>query len=141
MACFVVPVAEAIVTSVATHILKSKEKKSKKTENISVNYDLHKSNKIPFSGKLKWLSNMLWGGSALLAFEHLWHGEIQPFFPFITGARTPESLHSMFYEMATVGIGMALTVTAVWTGMLIASNTIEKQKNCNNEKSETGETV
>lgn len=67
MACFIAPVAEAVVVTAATKIVKKKEKKN---------------SGIPFSRKLKWLTNMLWGGSALLAFEHLWHGEIVPFFLF-----------------------------------------------------------
>lgn len=25
---------------------------------------------------MNWLNNMLWGGSALLAFEHVWHGSV-----------------------------------------------------------------
>ncbi|MFR2512674.1 MAG: hypothetical protein ACLS9K_12645 [Lachnospira eligens] len=41
---------------------------------------------LPFSRKLRWLNNMLWGGTALLAFEHVWHGEVTPFFPFLTAA-------------------------------------------------------
>jgi len=35
---------------------------------------------------LGWLTNMLWGGSLLLAFEHVWHGEETPWFPFLTAA-------------------------------------------------------
>ncbi|MDE7365505.1 MAG: hypothetical protein K2N27_11635 [Ruminococcus sp.] len=118
MACFVVPVAEAIVTSVATRILESKENKSEKITPDNVH----------FSEKLKWLSKLLWGGSFLLAFEHVWHGEIKPFFPFLTSAESPESLIAMFNEISTVGVGMALTVTTAWIGMLIISGITEKQK-------------
>lgn len=118
MACFVVPVAEAVVTSVATRILEKNEKKSE--------------NNICFSGKLKWLSKLLWGGSLLLAFEHVWHGEIKPFFPFFTAAESPESFLN---EISTVGVGMALTVTAAWVGMVIVSEVIEKRY----RNSETGE--
>lgn len=122
MACFVVPVAEAIVTSVATRILEAKENKS---ENITPDQD-----HMRFSGKLKWLSKLLWGGSLLLAFEHVWHGEIKPFFPFLTAAENPESFRAMLHEISTVGVGMALTVTAIWIGMLMISEiagTLQKE--------------
>lgn len=123
MACFVVPVAEAIVTSVATHILESKENKSEKITPENVR----------FSGKLKWLSKLLWGGSFLLAFEHVWHGEIKPFFPFLTAAESPESFTAMLNEVSTIGVGMTLTVTTAWIGMLIISGITEKQKEKINE--------
>lgn len=113
MACFIVPVAEAVVTSVATRILESKEKKS------------GNENKVHFSSKLKWLSNLLWGGSSLLAFEHLWHGEIKPFFPFLTAMENADSFSAMIHEMSTVGVGMSLMVTVAWTGMLAVSKVAE----------------
>ncbi|MDE6520095.1 MAG: hypothetical protein K2K91_06520 [Ruminococcus sp.] len=118
MACFVVPVAEAIVTSVATSILESKENKSEKITPENVR----------FSRKLKWLSKLLWGGSFLLAFEHVWHGEIKPFFPFLTAAESSESFTAMLNEVSTIGVGMALTVTTAWIGMLIISVITEKQQ-------------
>ena len=54
--------------------------------------------KIPFSRKLKWLKNMLWGGAALLAYEHVWHGEVVPWFPFLTAAANPEDTAVMLRE-------------------------------------------
>ena len=51
MACFLVPTAEAIVTGVVSNVEKKNE--------VAV------EGKIPFSRKLKWLKNMLWGGAAL----------------------------------------------------------------------------
>ena len=103
MACFVVPAAEAVVTTIVTKVVKSKEKK----ENTS------SEKKVPFSHKLSWLNTMLWGGSALLAFEHVWHGEVVPWFPFLTAMSTPESASEMFHEMATNGVFMALLVTEI----------------------------
>ncbi|MDE6086972.1 MAG: hypothetical protein K2G25_01125 [Oscillospiraceae bacterium] len=102
MACFIVPVAEAIVTTIAEKTLKKHEGNT------------DKNNKIPFSQKLKVLNGMLWGGSGLLAFEHLWHGEIVPFFPFLTNATNPADFAEMMHEMATVGVCMSLVVTAAW---------------------------
>lgn len=47
MACFLVPTAEAIVTGVVSKVEKKNEAAVE--------------GKIPFSRKLKWLKNMLWG--------------------------------------------------------------------------------
>ena len=72
------------------------------------------------------LNNMLWGGSALLAFEHVWHGEVTPWFPFLTNAANPADRAEMFAEMATSGVGMAVLVTAVWMVAVAALSYIEK---------------
>ena len=64
--------------------------------------------------KLHLLSNFLFSGSILLLFEHFWHGEIVPFFPFLTGARSPEDTYTMLQEMSTVGVSMALLITVIW---------------------------
>ena len=111
MACFTVPAAEAIVTTIAGKIIKSKEKHQ--TVDASKNTTDVSSPKIPFSTKIGWLNKMLWGGSALLAFEHVWHGEVVPFFPFLTAVENGEAAE-MLHEMATAGVSMALLVTAVW---------------------------
>lgn len=112
MACFLAPTAEAIVTTV---IRKSVDKNNEKKE------------RNPFVKKLKWLNNMLWGGSALLAFEHVWHGEITPFFPFLTNAANPADAAVMLHEIAVSGTAMAVLVTAVWVGMVLVANAIEKR--------------
>ncbi|MDD2214647.1 MAG: hypothetical protein PHR21_08955 [Oscillospiraceae bacterium] len=70
---------------------------------------------------------MLWGGSALLAFEHIWHGEVVPWFPFLTAATDPSDRAAMLHEMATVGVSMALLVTAAWGLMLLAVHALEKR--------------
>ena len=57
---------------------------------------------------------MLWGGVVLLAFEHIWHGEVVPWFPFLTAMADPADAAEMFTEMATVGVCMALLITLVW---------------------------
>ena len=71
---------------------------------------------------------MLWGGSGLLAFEHLWHGEIVPFFPFLTNAADPADRAEMLNEMGTSGVAMAVLVTLVWVGMVIVSDKLEKTR-------------
>ena len=103
MACFLVPTTEAIVTTI---VKKTTDKKE--THN-------------PFIKRLNWLNNMLWGGSALLAFEHVWHGEIVPWAPFLTNGL------SAVREIATTGVTMAVAVTAVWAGIVAVTNSIAKR--------------
>lgn len=114
MACFLVPGAESIITTITERVIKKSE-------------PAQATGKIAFSRKLKWLSNMLWGGSALLAFEHIWHGEVIPTFPFLTAASNPADAAEMLTEMGTTGVTMAVIVTAVWAGMLVVSHVIEKR--------------
>ena len=127
MACFLIPVTEAVVTTVAAKIV---EKKEKEKESLRITLDgesVESAVKIPFSRKLKWLNRMLWGGSALLMFEHIWHGEVVPFFPFLTAAANPEDASEMLHEMATVGVSMAVLVTIVWLGVAGVTALIEKR--------------
>ena len=129
MACFTVPAAEAIITTVAEKIIKSKEKKAGLSGAVDTkNENKDEVAKISFSTKLGWLNKMLWGGSALLAFEHVWHGEVVPFFPFLTAVENGEA-SEMLHEMATAGVSMALLVTAVWGVMVGVTSLIEKLKN------------
>lgn len=85
MACFLVTAAEAVVvTTVARAVEASEVKKTGKVEvpgAISLD-TVENGTEIPWSRKLKWLSYLLWGGALLLCFEHIWHGEVVPFFPF-----------------------------------------------------------
>ena len=83
--------------------------------------------KIPFSAKLKWLTWMLWGGTILLAFEHIWHGEVVPYFPFLTAMLDPNDAMEMFHEMSTVGVTMAVLITAVWGVMCFVADYIVKR--------------
>lgn len=109
----------------------AKVTKKKENQKISLEPEIKEAGnteKIPFSRKLKWLTNLLWGGSVLLAFEHLWHGEIIPWFPFLTAAGDPESAAEMLMEMASAGVSMALLVTVVWGIMLLAAHSFEKKE-------------
>lgn len=125
MGCFIVPVAEAVVTTVAEKVIESKERK----ESVSISLceaSAHEATKIKFSTKLGWLNKMLWGGSALLTFEHLWHGEVVPFFPFLTAVENGETAE-MLAEMGSAGVMMAVLVTVVWGGMLAITSAMEKK--------------
>ena len=122
MACFLVPTAEAVVVTIISKV------KDHSDANKQVKVDSTKiSDKIPMGRKLKWLSGMLWGGSALLAFEHVWHGEVTPWFPFLTAMGSEADAMEMFHEMATAGVMMAVLVTAVWGIMCVAADIITKR--------------
>ena len=125
MAFFLVPAVEAVITTIAEKVIKSKEK----NEIIKIAFSdgsVGNAEKIKFSKKLGWLNKLLWGGSALLAFEHIWHGEIIPSLPILTAVQNGET-SAMLSEMTTTGSLMALIVTAVWCGMLAVSSVIEKK--------------
>ncbi|HEX08413.1 MAG TPA: hypothetical protein ENG38_01225 [Thermoplasmatales archaeon] len=93
MACFLVPGAEAVVTTVIQKAV-GREKAEK--------------------WKLSWLNTLLWGGVILLAVEHIWHGEVVPWPPFLTAMRNPADIAPMLHEMATIGTAMAIVVTLTW---------------------------
>ena len=119
MACFLVSAAEAVVVTAV-------EKVTEKKGGTAVS-PYQTERRISFSQKLKWLSNMLWGGSVLLAFEHLWHGEIVPWFPFLTAMNDPADTAAMLGEMSTIGVLMAAIITAAWACMVLVTNTMERK--------------
>ena len=127
MACFLVPAAEAIITTAATKIIEKQEKASGGVRVFLDGEAAANAAKLPFSKKIKWLNRLLWGGSALLAFEHVWHGEVVPRFPFLTAAANPAGAAEMLHEMATAGVAMAALVTGIWLVMLGVSAIIEKR--------------
>lgn len=93
MACFLVPGGEAVVTAIVQKAV-GKEKAEK--------------------WKLGWLNTMLWGGTTLLAIEHIWHGEVVPWPPFLTAMKNPAEIAPMLHEMAVNGTAMAMAVTLAW---------------------------
>jgi hypothetical protein len=113
MACFLVPAAEAVVATIIEH----RAAKSTKPESAD-------TGRVPWKTKLHWLTNLLWGGSILLALEHLWHGEISLKPPFLTALETSEGTVTMLEELATVGLGMALMVTLAWVAMIVVADRV-----------------
>ncbi len=111
MACFLVPAAEAVVTTVVMKIVEKKEKNAagERTQRM----------KVEWSRRLRWLNTMLWGGSILLALEHVWHGELVPWPPFLTAVETPGQVGPMLRELATYGVAMAVGVTVIWGIMVV----------------------
>ena len=127
MACFLVPAAEAAVMSVVTKVAASKEKENETVKLEGVGEVVETTRKFTLAQKLRWLTNLLWGGSILLLFEHIWHGEVTFWFPFLTAAADPGDTAEMLHEMATAGVTMAVLVTAVWVLMLLGARVIEKR--------------
>ena len=109
MACFTVPLAGAVAAAGASRCSRIRNSSN------------------PFLSKLHWLVKMSLGGSFLLAIEHVYHGEIIFTPPFLTAMKSAEDTQEMLHEMATVGVSMAILVTAVWVGMVIVSSIIEKR--------------
>ena len=117
MACFIVPAVEAVAVTVAAKVVKQHETHAEA-----------EITRVEWSRKLHWLSALLWGGVLLLAFEHLWHGEIVPFFPFLTAMKSPGETAEMLHEMSTVGVTMAVIVTVVWFAVCQAADLILRRR-------------
>jgi hypothetical protein len=99
MACFTVPLATAVAASAAKRVLPASARRN------------------PFVARFGWLAKMMYGGSFLLAIEHVYHGEIIFAPPFLTAVRDGETA-GMLHEMATRGTAMALLLLAVWAVMV-----------------------
>lgn len=84
--------------------------------------------KIPEKYHINWLNTMLWGGAAGLAAEHVAHGEIVPFPPFLTALNNPADMAAMFQEIATIGLGMVVACTLVWAVMVKVSWIMESRQ-------------
>ena len=93
MACFVVPLVQAIATSAL-------RKWGKKDGFVGRN--------------LASLELMLWGGTMMLIVDHVINGELTWRFPFFTALEQAGGGTVMLREMLTVGVPMSVLVTAVW---------------------------
>ncbi|MBR0415449.1 MAG: hypothetical protein IJI67_10345 [Clostridia bacterium] len=127
MACFIVPAVEAVVVTATAIALKKREMKLEAPAHAAHSALEEKQKKYTWSRYLTWLAALLWGGVLLLAFEHVWHGEVVPWYPFLTAMSDPVDKAEMFHEMATVGVSMAVMVTAVWGAVVaIVSTKVKK---------------
>ena len=131
MACFLVGTAEAIVVTAVAKAVKKKEQAQetqiKAKEGMAAAAAIQEKQGIAWSRKLMWLAYLLWGGALLLAYEHVWHGEVVPWFPFLTAMEDPGDTAEMLHEMATIGVTMCCIVTAVWAGICVAADAIVKR--------------
>ena len=113
MACFTAPLVAAVAAGIARRSVKTSD--PDETETVS------------WATKLGWLEKLSFGGCALLAFEHIWHGEIIFRFPFLTGVRDGNTAE-VLKEIATVGGTMTALILAIWVGMLVVSSILVKRK-------------
>ena len=116
MACFTITAAEAVLVSAAQITVKVLEHKG------VIKYEVGEDGEqqVKWSKKLGILNGMLWGGSFLLALEHIFHGEVVMYPPFLTAMQSAEDTAEMLSEMGTVGVGMALAITITWgVGLLL----------------------
>jgi hypothetical protein len=123
MACFTVPAAEAIVATVVKKRVKSAEAKGIEPKAKALKASESADNRrFSWGVKFSWLTVMLWGGAILLCLEHIWHGEVVPWPPFLTAMTSAAATGAMLHEIATVGVGMAVLVTAVWGVMVVVTD-------------------
>ncbi len=115
MACFLAPLAEAVVVSAVKKTVCKAAGDGKDGKIAAVRE------------KISRLEKMLYGGSFLLAVEHLYHGEISLLPPFLTAMRNPAEIPAMLGELATVGVGMAVLVTAVWAAGEYTASRLKKR--------------
>ncbi len=101
MACFIAPMTVAVITT-----------GTKK--------------KVDSRYHLEWLNTMLWGGVIMLMVEHVAHGEVVPFPPFLTAMNNPADIPVMLGEIATIGTAMTLAIIATWAVMVVVANKAEK---------------
>ena len=112
MACFVVSAVAGIGTAAARHIVKHHEKKLE-LEGKEVDTSKFGSD-IKWSKKLAYLELTLFSGSFVLAVEHIIHGEVVPFPPFLTAMMSKADTIEMFQEIGTVGVAMLGILVGAW---------------------------
>ena len=118
MACFLVSAAVGVGTAVARHVVKHYEKKLA-LEGKEPKVEKFGSD-VKWSKKLAYLELVLFSGSFVLAAEHMIHGEVVPFPPFLTAAANPSDAAEMLTEMGTVGVTMLAILLVAWaTGVFV----------------------
>lgn len=99
MACFVVPLVQAVATSIYR---KANEKKPSRGGTGLL------------ARHISDLEKMLWGGSVMLIVDHIINGELTWRFPFFTALGQTGGAQVMLKEILTVGVPISLVLTAVW---------------------------
>ena len=124
MACFAAPLAEAIIVTAIKSAAFSKRSADKA---IAEGKETRGEKILTIREKIGWLQKLLYGGSFLLAIEHIYHGEVVLYPPFLTAMKNPEDIPEMLHEIATVGVGMAVLTTVAW-GIMLAVSALRKRK-------------
>ena len=138
MACFVVSATAAVGVAAAKYIVRHHEKKNEfnKVEPKDVKF----GSDVKWSKKLAYLELMLWSGSFVLAGEHLLHGEVSPYPPFLTAAgEGPEAVSTMLTEMGTAGVAMLGILVAAWAVGVFVVDLLKWRKRKEAKKSEVVE--
>jgi hypothetical protein len=65
--------------------------------------------RLPEKLRINILNLLLWGGVLGLALEHVAHGEIVPYPPFLTAG-----LEHVIPEMLTMGVPMTMAISGTW---------------------------
>jgi hypothetical protein len=113
MACFLVSATVGIGAAVARHIVKHRENKLEAEGKTQLPEKF--GSDVKWSKKLGYLELTLFSGSFVLALEHILHGEVVPFPPFLTAAgEGPEAVQEMLTEMGTVGVAMLTILLVAW---------------------------
>lgn len=99
MACFIVPMAQAVATTIYRKL---------NTEKINT------QDNAPLLRHIPALEKMLWGGTVMLIVDHIINGEVTWRYPFFTALIEVGGAEVMFREMLTVGVPMSIVLTAVW---------------------------
>ncbi len=107
MACFLAPMALAIVTTIIQLL----------TRHSDLTHKL----------KLSVLNSMLWGGVVILAAEHVFHGEITAWAPYLTAMSSPADTAVMLSEIASIGGSMTLAISLSWMGLLAVSTLMTRK--------------
>ena len=89
MCCFLVPLAQAVATTVYRKVRNSGE-------------------------KVRTREKMLWGGSIMLIVDHIINGELTWKYPFFTALTDAGGASVFLRELLTVGVPMSLAITAIW---------------------------
>lgn len=111
MACFVVSAAVGVGAAVARHVAKRHENKLELEGKVQLPEKF--GSDVKWSKKLGYLELALFAGSFVLAIEHILHGEVIPYPPFLSKA-TPDQVGEMLHEMGTIGVAMAAILIVAW---------------------------
>ena len=127
MACFLVSATAAIGVGIAKYAVKHHEKKFALETREPKEYKF--GSEVKWSTKLSYLEMTLWGGSFLLAIEHILHGEVVPYPPFLTAAgEGADAVNEMLTEMGTVGLAMFGILVAAWAIGVLAVDLFKFRK-------------
>ncbi|MGM9787900.1 MAG: hypothetical protein ACI3ZF_03235 [Candidatus Cryptobacteroides sp.] len=103
MCCFLVPMAQAIATTIY--------RKANESHNSGSGTSAF------LKSKVKDLEKMLWGGTLMLVVDHIINGELIWRFPFFTALTEVDGTAIFLKELLTVGLPMSLVLSFCWLGV------------------------